>query len=368
MLKKLLIVFLSVIFLCGCTGKKNAEEITFSSWGSVTEVKIIKEILSDFEKENPDIKVKFMHIPQNYYQKIHLLFASNTAPDIIFINNLYLPVYATKLEDLSPYINKKVFYPQSISGMSYGGQIYAIPRDISMLVFYVNTDILKNKGQTIPNENWTINDLLNLGVQTTDSKTFGISYEDNIYMAQPYLSYFGGGILSNNGIIIESDESQQGLSFYKALRYRYHIVPLKSEIGSSTLAQMFLDKKIALYLSGRWMYPKITEKADFNWTIINFPKSEYGYLSDTSGWAVSKNSKHKKSAIKLAQFLASEKSSEYFTKTGLIVPARVEVSKKLLDEPHNSKVFIDIIKDSHPTPVNKNYRKLTDDINRKIEW
>ena len=76
--------------------------IQFSSWGSESEISILKPILKDFEKENPDIKIDFMHIPQNYFQKLHLLFASNTSPDVIFINNQYLPIYANAgvLEEL----------------------------------------------------------------------------------------------------------------------------------------------------------------------------------------------------------------------------------------------------------------------------
>ena len=79
MIKKALAFIILSFLFCGCTQKPAVEEITFSSWGSVTEVGIIKKIITDFEKENPDIKVNFMHIPQNYFQKIHLLFASNTA-------------------------------------------------------------------------------------------------------------------------------------------------------------------------------------------------------------------------------------------------------------------------------------------------
>ena len=105
MLKKLLILLLIPFILCACE-KNTKEEITFSSWGSVTEVRIINKIISDFEHENPDIKVNFLHIPQNYFQKIHLLFASSQAPDVIFINNLYLPVYASRLEDLSNFAVK----------------------------------------------------------------------------------------------------------------------------------------------------------------------------------------------------------------------------------------------------------------------
>ena len=94
------------------------EVIQFASWGSKSEIAILKPILEEFEKENPDIKVDFMHIPQNYFQKIHLLFASNTAPDVIFINNLYLPLYANAglLEPLAADDN---LYRKSLEALSW---------------------------------------------------------------------------------------------------------------------------------------------------------------------------------------------------------------------------------------------------------
>ena len=61
--------------------------IRFSSWGSQTETALLIPLIKQFESENPDIKVEFIHIPQNYFQKLHLLFASNLAPDVVFINN-----------------------------------------------------------------------------------------------------------------------------------------------------------------------------------------------------------------------------------------------------------------------------------------
>ena len=94
MIKKAIIT-LGIVGLCFlCIGhifkpKDSRETLQFASWGSKSEVAIIKPILAEFARENPEIKIDFMHIPQNYFQKIHLLFASNTAPDVIFINNHY---------------------------------------------------------------------------------------------------------------------------------------------------------------------------------------------------------------------------------------------------------------------------------------
>lgn len=342
-MKKLLLLFLVPFIICGCT-KQKQEEITFSSWGSVSEVKILKKIISDFELENPDIKINFIHIPQNYFQKIHLLFASNTAPDVVFINNLNLPIYENYLEDLSAEINPQEFYSQSINGFTRNNKLLAIPRDVSNLVFYVNLDLTP-----LPPRNWTLSDLLKISQKVSKNGVYGVSFEEDVYFALPYLQVYGENLLEN-----KTPEEYEGLNFYKNLRDKYHVAPTKSQIGSSTLAQMFLDKKIAFYLSGRWLFPKISEKADFNWTVINFP-SPNGVPCDTSGWAISKNSKHKSSAKKFIKYLASEESSSYFMQTGLIVPARIKVAKNIKE-----KVFLDAVETSIETPVNKDYKKLTD--------
>ena len=129
------VLLICILVLCGCHKQDSRTTVQFASWGSKSEIDILKPLLSEFEKENPDIKVDFMHIPQNYFQKIHLLFASNTAPDVIFINNLYLPIYANAglLEELNTDDN---FYPQSLNALSWQGKLYAIPRDVSNLVIY----------------------------------------------------------------------------------------------------------------------------------------------------------------------------------------------------------------------------------------
>ena len=74
MLRKFVLILLFAFLLTGCSSKNlDKNVVTFSSWGSITEVEVLKKIISDFEKENPNIKIQFLHIPQNYFQKLHLL-------------------------------------------------------------------------------------------------------------------------------------------------------------------------------------------------------------------------------------------------------------------------------------------------------
>ena len=359
MLKKLLLSFFCCVLLTGCSVSKSTKEITFSSWGSVSEVKIIKQLIYNFEKENPDIKVNFMHIPQNYFQKIHLLFASNTAPDVIFINNLHLPLYEQHLEDLNSYIKKDDFYEVALDALSLNKKLLAIPRDLSNLIVYINTDLLP-----LPNSDWTIETLLNYMQKAKEKGLYGIGYEEDIYWSYPYLTYFGGGLFNNkNENIFLSPTTQKGLNFYKDLKNKYHYAPTKSQVGSSTLAQMFINKQLAMYVSGRWMFPKIKESADFNWKVINFPYGKNPQYTDASGWAISKKSKNKEDAIKLVNFLSSKQSAEFFAKTGLIVPAQVEASKLLDSNEYNQKLFLEVIENTVKTPVSKDYKKTVDKIN-----
>ena len=335
MLKHHLLLLLFPFLLCACS-RNNLEYISFTSWGSVTEVQILDKIITKYENEHPKIKINFIHIPQNYFQKLHLLFASNKAPDVMFINNLYLPVYARQLEDLTNTIDTKDFYPQSVQVLSQNNKLYAVPRDISNLIIYYNEDIT---GKIEPN--WNFEEFKNLIKKTAVNKTFGISYERDIYWASPYIMTLG---------------YNEGIEFYKNLEGKF--TPTPSQIGSLTSAQMFLDGKIALYLSGRWMYPKIKECAKFPVGIIVFPGIT---PADASGWAISKQSKHKKEALKFIKYLSSQENLDYMSETGLIVPARKSCAVKIQE-----KAFIKAIEQSKPNIVDKNYKKKRDELNKTI--
>lgn len=371
------LLLVSAVF---CHLSRQSEDYTviqFASWGSKSEIDILKPLLEDFETQNPDIKIEFMHIPQNYFQKIHLLFASNTSPDVIFINNLFLPVYANAgvLEDLSDIdINRNDFYEKSLESLSWNGKLFAVPRDVSNLVIYYNKDLFKSAGISYPANDWTFDDFLSAAKKLTHRPDiFGISFEEDSLFYLPYLMSEGGGILSDDlsRLTIDETASQKGLKFYADLRKKYRVAPQKSESASATMAQMFLQGRLAMHLSGRWLVPKYREEAVFEWDVAPFPKGDAGSVvpMDASGWAISKTSKHKPEALKLIKFLSSKNSIEKLTKSGLIIPARKDCANSVLNEkkPANSQVFIDIIKTSKPTPVSVNYNEINDKIKECTE-
>lgn len=345
---KFLLILILCILLSGCIAKQDkTEKIKFSTWGSASEMNILVPIIKDFEQRNPNIKIDLIHIPQNYFQKLHLLFASNLAPDVIFINNLNLPIYANHLLELN--YDTENYYTQSVTALSYNNHQYAIPRDVSNLVIFYNKDLFdKNKIQ-YPNKNWNIDDLLSLAKTLTNDNTWGISYEEDMYYALPYILAYEETIYDKN------IKDLNGIKFYKNL-VKLGIAPSPAEVGSKTVAQLFLEGKIAMHLSGRWLVPKYTETAKFNWSVINFPAS---VPCDASGWAIAKNTKHKKAAYKFIEFISSKENITKITNLGLIVPARKDV--KFEDE-----AFIDSIIKSKVLQITPDYNKYIDYLNDTI--
>jgi multiple sugar transport system substrate-binding protein len=369
------------MFCAGCAKPDDRTVVQFASWGSRSEVEIIKPVLAEFEAQNPDIKVDFMHIAQNYFQKIHLLFASNTAPDVIFINNLYLPVYANAgvLSPLSPREGRSIprdgvrgqFYPQALDALTWQGELYAIPRDVSNMVIYYNKDLFDRKHVPYPRDGWTFEEFLQTAQKLTDRpQTFGVSFEEAAIYWLPFVMSSGETFpspLAGEGLGVG------GINFYADLRKKHHVAPMKNESASATMAQMFLQGRLGMHLSGRWLVPKYREEADFNWDVAPFPRGKAGSIvpADASGWAIAKSTKHPQKAMRLVEFLSSYDSIAKFTESGLIVPARIDAanSKYFLDNkpPHNAKAFLNAIQTSKPTPVTVNYNEVLDKLKKDLE-
>lgn len=374
-MKKIITLFIIIlsVLLCGCGKDNNTETILkFSSWGSRTEYGILKQIIEEYEKKNPNIKIEFIHVPENYFRKLHLLYASKTEPDVVFVNNTYAPLYikADLFEDLSGKIDEKLYFKSALDCFKYDNKLYVIPRDVSNLVIFVNKTLVKH-----PESIKSIEDLRETAKNVSKNGVFGLNFEKNPVFWLYYLEYFNGGILSDDGekIIFNSPNSIQGLNFYADMINKDQSIPHDWQMSGMTSAQMFINGKIAMYLSGRWLVPKFRESITFDWDVIPFPQTDISHtLTDASGWAVSKSSKNKEAAIDFVKYLSSEKTSRIFAKSGLITPARIETanSNDFLapeEKPKNTKAFIEAIEKSKPTPVNPNYAKIIDDVTKAAD-
>ena len=179
-MKKLILSLLCALLLSGCAIDSKKTVVSFSTWGSASEIAIIKEVIKDYEELTPNVRIKLLHVPQNYFKKLHLMIASRTEPDVMLVNNQNLSAYADYFETVNRQKYENLFYPNSIKSLSVSGELKAVPRDVSTLVLYYNKSLLKKYGIREPKYNWTFDDFLTIAGKLKKHSLFMLPLEDDV--------------------------------------------------------------------------------------------------------------------------------------------------------------------------------------------
>lgn len=389
-----LMVTLVGLFGAGCGASQTNQKavIRFSTWGSAEEIAVIRSLIEEFEAKHPDTQVDLIHIPENYFQKLHILIAGDLTPDVMFVNSLSFPMYAENdiFAPLDSYLSVKdattlsrsTFFEAAVKALSWEGHVYAVPRDVSNLVVFYNRDLFDQAGLNPPNANWTLEDMRTLGQKLTrdldgdgSRDQFGVSF-----LAKPPLFWLpfvwsqGGDVFNPemSRFVMGQPVAVNALQFYADLRNRWHAAPTRMEVGSASMSQLFLQGKLAIMVSGRWTVPVLRQQAKFNWDVAPFPTGKNGSRVgiDASGYAISRKTANPDACWALVSFLSSRQAQEAFAQSGLIVPARKDVAQApafLSAPPAHGRVFIDIIESGVPTHVPERWNEIAEELNLALE-
>lgn len=392
----------ALLGLWGCQSTADHRiHIQLSTWGSAQEVSVLKSLLQEFEASHPQVSVDLLHIPDNYYQKLHLLVASDLTPDVIFTNSISFPIYASQgvFMDLRPLLTQQAttsdlaerqFYPAALQSFTWTDArghttLGALPRDISDVAIFYNRDLFKQANLPEPSPHWTWEQFLDTAKKLTvdtnndgDPDQFGFSfYSKPPLFWLPFVWSAGGELFSPDlrRMTLDRPAAVQGVQFYANLRNRWHVAPKKVESGGVTMSQLFLQQKIAMMINGRWSVPVLREQAKFHWDVAPMPigpsgKSRVGI--DASGYAISAKTLHPQAAKELVCFLLSRKAIEAVTASGLIVPARQDVAESDLylapgQIPAHGRVFLDAIADGVPTHTPPRWNELSEELGLALE-
>lgn len=392
-----------VLFWSGCSDgnsdnpQNGKVHIQFSTWGSAEEMKVVRSLVGEFEASHPDIHVDILHIPDQYYQKLHILIAGGMVPDVIFTNSIFFPVYASQgiFQDVIPYLNRSPslkaehFFLQSLQAFHWKTKgnieiLGAVPRDVSNLVVFYNAELFQKAGLKVPTPSWTWQEFLVSAQKLTvdqnqdgHAEQFGVSFNRTPPMFWLPLVWSSGGDLFSpdfQKFQLNSPQAITALQFYGDWRNRYHIAPRQNESGSATMSQLFLQQKIAMMVSGRWSVPIFREQAKFDWDVVSLPRGEKGSRVgiDASGYALSAQTPHPEAGWALIEFLASRHASEAFTASGLIVPARTDVAESTVFlnpalRPKHSQVFTQVIPDGVPTHTPPRWNEIAETLGLALD-
>ncbi|WP_034388436.1 sugar ABC transporter substrate-binding protein [Deinococcus sp. YIM 77859] len=124
----------------------------------------MQKLTPEFTKKYPDINVKWVVLPENELrQKVTLDVASNAGSfDVATVGTYEVPIWAKNgwLDPLNPLFGKNPAIARSYDladvlepvrkGLSYNGQLYALPFYAESSMTYYNKDLFKKAGLTMP--------------------------------------------------------------------------------------------------------------------------------------------------------------------------------------------------------------------------
>lgn len=353
-------------------------EISISSWGAPDERKVFESVLDDFKKANPNIKVKFQHIPNDYAVKMNTMIAGGKAPDVIFTTDGDFPRWVKQGAFLnidsfvraSGKLDMNDMWETGLNRYRYDGQktgagaLYALPKDIGPTVMYYNKELFDKYHVPYPSADkpMTWKQALDMWKKLTvdengDGKT-------DIYGSGPI--WWEGYVWSNGGAVLSDDrkeftlhlpQSAEAMQFIYDLTNVHKVVPDARTLQSMNDGQMFEAGRLATITGGRWMVPTY-RKLKFDWDVAPIPS---GNGSWTNGWSgsvglgVNAKTKHPNEAFKLVEWFAGMEGQTKMTELGFSIPNFKSMSNSAVflqpeQKPAHAEVFIKAAEKQLPGP------------------
>jgi multiple sugar transport system substrate-binding protein len=313
-----LFVFFLFLLSLQCAKKDNEEKIIITWWQFWTDPNVkpkIDELISEFEKENPKIKVEITDLTwSDGHEKIVIAFSSNSAPDVIELGSDWVPEFSSQgvLADVTS--DAKEIKDQYLmwDPVTYRGKIFGFPWILDTRVLFYNKDLMKkaNLDPEKPPSTW--DELLEYCQKVNRLKPqaygFGANSAERHRLYKKFLPFFwsnGGKILSDNQkeSLINSFQGIEALEFYKKLTQEGTI-----DI-QGILDEKFKNNQIGFLISGGWLLNDIQKnypQLNFGVCLIPRPEKEQGgNFSFTGGeyLVINKKSLYKEEAERLIKFL-----------------------------------------------------------------
>ncbi|WP_160724456.1 extracellular solute-binding protein [Bacillus sp. USDA818B3_A] len=377
------LIMLVALALAGCGSSSSSGEESASKDGkkvikfmhlwpegsSNAQFSIVKNIITDYEKQHPDVKIETEILnPDQYRDKLKVLASSNELPDIgmTWSDGFIKPyVEGDMLEPLDDVVNgdadlKDAFIPGVKESYAVDGKTYGLPLELNISYVFYNKEIFKKYNLEVPK---TFEEYKN--VVKTLAKNGVIPATVGAKDGWPASFWFmyladriGGPTILTD--VVHGKAKMTDPAIVKAAKEVQNLVDMGGFVkGSSALSNddakgYFMNEKAAMFLTATWELPNYTTSPDvaqeFKDKIgyFKFPTYEGGKGTDINSYVggpgvglfVAKDSNVKKEAKDFTAFLVKEWGKKSVTDAGVIPATKVDTSSLKL-----SPMYIDILKD-----------------------
>jgi multiple sugar transport system substrate-binding protein len=317
-----------------------AGEINF--WVSEPGKAKAQTLVEQFEKENPDIKVRLQANPYGGLEgKVLVALRSGIPPDVIEVQSSWIPSYQAlgALEELGGTIAESVplndFIPATLNASSVNDKIYGLPFQAEALAMIYRRDLFRDAGLDPDRPPQTWDELIDYSKKLTYSAPngqrrygYGIAgggpegQGNTLYRSLPYVWMNGGDILAPDmkSSVLDKPEAIEAVKFYTDMFTKLKVSPPSTlENGGLELRRLFMAGTIAMYQGTPTELERFAIDApnlDYGVAIMPHPNGkETSALLGGWGFIVPKARQNKADALKLIKFLAKPERTGMYTRT-----------------------------------------------------
>lgn len=371
-----MVVFLGAGVFAGCsanseTAEKN-DKTTITVWGMGEEAKSLPTIAKEFERDNPDIKVKVQTIPwDTAHNKLLTAVASKKGPDVVQMGTSWIPEFAAAnvLMDLKPYIEQypefkeENFFNGSLETTAYENKIVGIPWYIDTRVLFYRTDILKEAGYDEAPKTWDeLREVAKKLAERGDGKYgFSIDAKDQnvsfMYGRQNDSELFD----KQNKPLFNQKEFVEAVEYLNGF-YEDGSTP-REDLALDTIQAFRGDAIFPMFTSGPWNVRLLNDQApelEGKWATAVLPEKENN-ISALGGanLSVFEYSKNKDAALKFIAFMSTAATQVKWMEMTNALPAVKEAwNDQAIQGNSDYKIFEEQMKQSQTMPMIPQFEEI----------
>ncbi len=319
MKKKIIIgstIFLLLLlgFICVSLAPRNTnsldQEVVFWTLQMNDFTPYMTDIITKFEYENPDIKIKWIDVPFSEGEKRTLAaILSNNPPSLVNLNPDFSSVLAQKgaLEEIMPE-QLESFNKSLLKSLEVNGKMYAIPWYATSAITIYNKELLDKAGFKIPP---TTYEAMGQYAQDVKSKTGAYVFMPTITENDTMLKILNKYNI-NSPYSLKTADSIEIFNFYKNL-YKNDLIPKESinQTHRESLEKYMSEYIVSIQAGANFLNlikenaPNVYKKTDVSTQIVG---SEGQYDFSLMNFVIPKRAKNKEAALKFALFLTNEEN------------------------------------------------------------
>ncbi|MEC0231916.1 ABC transporter substrate-binding protein [Paenibacillus alba] len=363
-------------------GTKNAQpvEISFANWISVEDgtKEAYNQMIADFEKRHPNIKVKSIGIPfAQFKDQVLVSSAGGNPPDVSMSNQNFTPAFvgakvAASAQDVLGANMVTDIVDGSKAGVTFNGKVMAMPWAPHPSALFWNKTLFKKAGLDPEKPPTTWDEMIQyakkiaaLGKDEKGNPIYGIgetgasdSYTGNMLLRISYS--YGGKFVDDQGNIVYD----QGTALKDSLTYMKDVINNKVSPKGAAMAElrpMFATGALGMIVDGdfgRTNFRNMSGKGaefDKEWGVTTVPvgktsRSETFFTEHQL--IVSAEGKHKGEAAELVKYLVSKEAMSIYHKLNGVMSSRKSIAAlPEMNEDNYSKVFNEQMKTASPVPA-----------------